>query len=169
MTLGLSLPAFTLLHVIISLIGIGTGFIVVFGMMGGRRTPTWTAIFLVTTVLTNLTGFMFPYKGVTPGIVIGVLSTVVLAIAIYALYGGHLKGIWRGTYVISSVVALFFNFFVLIVQSFEKVPALKALAPTQTEAPFKIAQFGALVVFVLLGIVAFRKFRTLDRELAIHG
>ena len=159
MTLGLSLSAFTLLHVIISLIGIGTGFIVVFGMMAGRRVPFWTAVFLVTTVLTNLTGFMFPFKGVTPGIVIGVLSTVVLAIALFALYVGHLEGIWRGSYVISSVVALFFNFFVLIVQSFEKVPALKALAPTQTEAPFKIAQLAALVVFIALGFFAFKKFR----------
>ncbi len=162
MTLGLSLPAFTQLHVIISLVGIAAGFMVIFGMIGGRRFPLLTAIFLITTFLTNITGFMFPFNGVTPGIVIGVLSTIVLLLAIYAVYGAHLRGEWRGCYVVSSVLALFFNFFVLIVQSFEKIPALKAMAPTQSELPFKVAQFSALLVFVVLGVIAYKKFRIAD-------
>jgi hypothetical protein len=167
MTLGLSLPAFTQLHVIISLIGIATGFMVIFGMIGGRRFPLLTAIFLITTVLTNITGFMFPYKGITPGIVIGVLSTLVLILGIYALYAEHLRGGWRGCYVVSSVLAQFFNFFVLIVQSFQKIPALKAMAPTQSELPFKIAQLSALVVFIILGVIAYKKFRIADAGTAI--
>lgn len=159
MTFGLSLPAFTLLHVILSLVGIAAGFIVVLGMIAGRRVPFWTKVFLVTTVLTSLTGFLFPFKGITPGIVIGVLSIIVLLLAILALYSGHLAGAWRPTYVISTVLAQFFNFFVLVVQSFEKVPALKAIAPTQTEGPFKIAQLASLLLFVVLGILALRNFR----------
>src|SRR5580692_5319663 len=153
MTFGLSLPAFTLLHVFLSLVGIAAGFLVIFGMIGRRRFPLLTALFLVTTLLTSLTGFLFPFKGITPGIVIGILSLVVLALVIVARYPRDLAGPWRGTYVIGTVLAQFFNFFVLIVQSFEKVPALHAMAPTQTEAPFKIAQLAALVLFVILGIL----------------
>jgi hypothetical protein len=159
MILGLSTAAFTSLHVLLSLIGIATGFIVVFGMIGARWLSRWNTLFLVTTLLTSVTGFLFPFKGVTPGIVVGVLSILVLILAAVALYSGHLAGGWRGTYVISAAVALYFNFFVLIVQSFEKVPALKSLAPTQSEAPFKIAQLLALIVFIFLTVLAFRRFR----------
>jgi hypothetical protein len=162
MTLGMSLPAFTQLHVIISLIGIATGFVVIFGMIGSRRFPLLTAIFLITTLLTNITGFMFPLKGITPGIVIGVLSTLVLILGVFGLYVEHLTGAWRGCYVVSAVLAQFFNFFVLIVQSFQKIPALKAMAPTQTELPFRIAQLSALVVFIILGVIAYKKFRVID-------
>jgi hypothetical protein len=159
MILGMSTAAFTTLHVVISLIGIASGFIVAFGMIGARRLPTWNAVFLATTALTSLTGFLFPFKGVTPGIVIGILSILILIVAVIALYSKQLSGGWRGTYVITAMLAQYFNFFVLIVQSFEKVPALHALAPTQSEGPFKIAQLLALTLFVVLTVLAFRRFR----------
>jgi hypothetical protein len=159
MILGMSLARFTQVHVAISLIGIAAGFIVIFGMMARKRLALVTALFLLTTVLTSMTGFLFPYHGVTPGIVIGCLSLVVLLLAMIALYGGHLRGGWRGTWVVTAVVAQFFNFLVLVVQSFEKVPALHALAPTGKEMPFKVAQILTLVVFIVLGVVAFRRFR----------
>ena len=159
MILGLSIGAFTTLHVILSLIGIATGFIVVFGMMRARWLSQWNTLFLVTTVLTSVTGFLFPFKGVTPGIVVGILSILLVILAAVALYSGRLAGGWRGTYVISAALALYFNFFVLVVQSFEKVPALKSLAPTQSESPFKIAQLLALALFVVLTVLAFRRFR----------
>ncbi|MGB7134979.1 MAG: hypothetical protein WBD46_06805 [Acidobacteriaceae bacterium] len=159
MILGMSLAAFTQLHVAISLIAIAAGFLVVFGMMASKRWPLLTAMFLITTAATSVTGFMFPFHGVTPGIVVGILSMVVLLFAAVALYGGHLAGGWRSTYIVTAIVALYLNFFVLIVQSFEKVPALHALAPTGKEMPFKLAQLAALVVFVVLTILAMRKFR----------
>jgi hypothetical protein len=159
MILGLSIAAFTYLHVAISLIAIAAGFVVLVAIIGAKRVPAVTALFLVTTVLTSLTGFLFPFKGITPGIVVGILSMIVLLLAIFALYGRGLAGGWRGTYVISSALAVYFNFFVFVVQSFEKVPALKALAPTQTEAPFKLAQLATLVLFIALTIAAFRRFR----------
>jgi hypothetical protein len=159
MILGMSTAAFTTLHVVISLIGIASGFIVAFGMIGARRLPTWNAVFLATTALTSLTGFLFPFKGVTPGIVIGILSILILIVAVIALYSKQLSGGWRGTYVITAMLAQYFNFFVLIVQSFEKIPALHALAPTQSEGPFKIAQLLALTLFVVLTVLAFRRFR----------
>lgn len=154
MVLGLSLSAFTFLHVAISLIAIAAGFLVLLAMIGGRELSAVTALFLITTALTSLTGFLFPFKGVTPGIVIGILSLIVLVLAVIARRRG-----WRGTYVISAVLALYFNFFVLIVQSFEKVPSLHALAPTQTEAPFKVAQLLTVVLFAVLTTLAFRRFR----------
>ena len=159
MILGLSTAVFTSLHVLLSLIGIAAGLIVVFGMIRATWLSMWNTLFLVTTTLTSVTGFLFPFKGVTPGIVVGILSIAVLILALVALYSGRLAGGWRGTYVISAAVALYFNFFVLIVQSFEKVPALKSLAPTQSEAPFKVAQFLALILFVVITVLAFRHFR----------
>jgi hypothetical protein len=159
MILGMSIAAFTTLHVVISLIGIATGFIVAFGMIGARRLPLWNAVFLVTTALTSLTGFLFPFKGVTPGIVIGILSILILIVAVVALYSKHLSGGWRGTYVITAMLAQYFNFFVLIVQSFEKIPSLHALAPTGSEAPFKIVQLLVLILFVALTVFAFKRFR----------
>jgi|SRR6516162_8060545 len=159
MILGLSTAVFTSLHVLLSLIGIAAGLIVVFGMIRATCLSMWNTLFLVTTTLTSVTGFLFPFKGVTPGIVVGILSIAVLILALVALYSGRLAGGWRGTYVISAAVALYFNFFVLIVQSFEKVPALKSLAPTQSEAPFKVAQFLTLILFVVLTVQAFRHFR----------
>jgi hypothetical protein len=160
MILGMSLPAFTLLHVIISLLGIGTGLIVVFGMIGSRLLSSLNAIFLVTTVLTSVTGFLFPFKGVTPGIILGVLSLIVLLPAIIALYGKHLAGGWRGTYVITACAALYFNVFVLFAQLFAKVPALKAIAPTQSSPAFGVTQLVVLVIFIVLTIRAFKGFRS---------
>ncbi len=166
MILGMSLATFTGLHVAISLIAIFSGFVVVFGMMASKRLPVVTTTFMVTTALTSITGFMFPLKSATPAVVLGVLSLVILGIAAIARYARHLGGAWRGIWVITAAIALYFNFFVLIVQSFMKIPALHALAPTQTEGPFKIAQLFFLLVFITLTILAFKKFRTRGPQLA---
>lgn len=158
MILGMSLHAFTQFHVALSLIGILAGMVVLLGMFGSKPLNAVTALFLVTTILTSLTGFLFPFKGVTPGIVIGILSIIVLILAIFARYVFHYSGAWRSTYVVSSVIALWFNVFVFIVQSFEKIPVIHALAPTQTEPPFKITQLVVLIAFIVLGIRAVKKF-----------
>lgn len=159
MTLGMSLETFTLVHVVISLIAIVSGLVVLFGMTVGRRLDALNGIFLTLTVLTSVTGFGFPIHGITPGIVVGILSLIVLAIALFARYGRHLAGGWRRTYVITASIALYFNCFVLVVQLFEKVPAIKALAPTQKEPPFAIAQITLLALFVVLTTIAAKKFR----------
>ena len=159
MIFGMSLATYTTVHVVISLIGIASGLIVLAGLLGGKLSSPWNSLFLVTTVLTSVTGFAFPNTKVTPGIILGVLSLIVLAIAIFAFYGRHLHGIWRRTYVITAMIALYFNVFVLVAQLFEHVPAIHALAPTQTEAPFKIAQLLLLVVFAVLIGAAAKKFR----------
>jgi hypothetical protein len=170
MTLGLSLHAFTVLHVIITLIAIVSGLIVVIGMLGSHRLPGLTALFLLTTVLTSVTGFMFPIHGFTPALGVGIVSMVMLVIALLALYFRHLSGAWRWIYVVSAVIALWFNIFVLIVQSFEKLAFLNAAAP-QVGPPFPepinthfaIAQGVALVVLVMLGLIAAFKFRPPQR------
>jgi magnesium-transporting ATPase (P-type) len=128
-------------------------------MLRARRLPGWTALFLATTVLTSVTGFMFPINGLTPAIVVGVISIVILAIALMALYVKHLSGAWRWIYVTTALAALYFNVFVLIVQSFQKVPALQKLAPTQSEPPFSVTQGVVLVAFLVLGTMAARRFR----------
>jgi hypothetical protein len=156
--LGLSLHAFTQFHVALSLIGILSGLVVLLGMLGSKPLNAVTAAFLITTVLTSLTGFLFPYHGVTPGIVIGILSLIVLLLAILARYAFHYAGGWRATYVVTSVIALWFNVFVFIVQSFQKVPPLHVLAPTGTETPFKVSQLVVLITFIVLGVRAVRKF-----------
>jgi hypothetical protein len=158
MLLGASLETFTLIHVVISLIGIGTGLVAVAGMINNRLLKQWTAIFLVTTVLTSVTGFMFPFKGVTPGIILGAISLVVLLPTMLALFMFHLAGAWRWVYAAGAVMALYFNVFVLIVQSFQKVPALKALAPHQTEPPFVVTQGIVLVAFLVAGVMAVKRF-----------
>jgi hypothetical protein len=159
MILGMSLATYTTVHVIISLIGIASGFIVLFGLLRGTLFTRWNSLFLITTVLTSVTGFGFPNTKVTPGIILGILSLIALAIAIFALYVRHLNRVWRRTYAITAMIALYFNVFVLVVQLFEKVPAIHALAPTQTEAPFKIAQLLLLVLFAIFISAAARKFR----------
>lgn len=159
MIAGLSIENFTILHTAISLIAIASGLIVLAGMLRASRLPGWTALFLVTTVLTSVTGFMFPINGFTAALGVGLISIVILAIALTALYVKHLSGAWRWIYVTTALVALYFNVFVLIVQSFQKVPALQKLAPTQSEPPFLIAQAGALIAFLVLGVMATRKFR----------
>jgi hypothetical protein len=153
------LAAFTAFHVLLSLVGIAGGFVAVFGLIGGRWLGLWMSVFLWTTILTSVTGFMFPFKGITPGIVLGIISLVALAISLVALYSKKLAGGWRTTFVITAVMALYFNFFVLIAQSFGKIPALHALAPTESEGPFKVAQLTALILFVVLGFLATRNFR----------
>jgi len=159
MVLGMSLSTFTFVHVLISLAGIGSGLLVVYGLLLGKRYEGATAIFLVTTLLTSLTGFLFPFTHLLPSHVLGIISLVVLAIAIMARYGRHMAGGWRSTYVISAVAALYFNVFVLVVQIFEKVPAAHALAPTQKEPPFAIVQVLALALFVVLTVFAVKRFR----------
>jgi len=153
------LQIYTIIHVLISLVGIFTGLIVLFGMLAGKRLDGWTKWFLVTTVLTSVTGFFFPFHGFTPAIGLGIISLLVLAIAIYARYPRQLAGHWRWIYVVGAVISLYFNVFVGIVQSFEKIPALTALAPTQTEPPFKLTQLVVLALFIVLGIVAAIRFR----------
>jgi hypothetical protein len=153
------LPTFTIIHVAISLAAIAAGFIVVFGMIANKRLDGWNAFFLATTVATSVTGFGFPIKGMTPGIALGVISLVILAPVIYARYSRRLVGVWRPVYIIGAVFAFYLNFVVLIVQSFQKVPSLKALAPTQSEPPFLVTQVVAMVAFIVLGTLAVRKFR----------
>ena len=160
MTLGLSLATFTTIHVVLSLIGIATGIVVLFGFLNGKLLRGWTGTFLGTTILTSVTGYGFPFEKLLPSHILGALSLVVLAIALFALYGRKLAAGWRTTYVVTAVIALYFNCFVLVVQGFAKAPALKALAPTQTEAPFKIAQLALLVLFIVLGVLSVRKFRS---------
>jgi hypothetical protein len=152
------LELFTAFHVLISLIGILSGFVAVFGMVRSKPLDRWTDVFLITTVATSVTGFLFPFRGFTPAIGTGILSMIALTLAIVALRVKQLNGAWRRTFVITAVVAQYFNVFVLIVQSFQRVPFLKALAPTQSEPPFAIAQLVALVGFVVLGYAAGRGF-----------
>ncbi len=159
MILGMSIPAFTLLHVIITLIAIASGLIAVGGMFASRRLPGTTAVFLLTTVLTSVTGFLFPIHGFTPGLGVGIVSCLILAVALYAYYGKHLTGAWRWIYVVTAIAALYFNIVVLIVQSFQKVAALAALAPTQSDPPFVITQVVVMVIFILIGLFAAVKFR----------
>jgi hypothetical protein len=159
MILGMSVEAFTLLHVIITLVAIGSGLVAVGGMFASHRLPGTTALFLFTTVLTSVTGFLFPIHGFTPALGVGILSCVILAVALFAFYGKHLVGAWRWIYVITAIASLYLNVFVLVVQSFMKVPALAALAPTQSEPPFAITQVAVLVTFILIGLIAGVKFR----------
>lgn len=159
MILGMSLVAFTRLHVALSLIGIGAGFVMGWGMTRSRRMPFATAVFLLTTALTSITGFLFPFKGVTPGIVFGILSMVALLVAVVARYALHLAGGARVAWVASAMIALYLNFFVFLVQLFDKTPALHAMPSRQKETVFAAAQLAALVAFILWTVRAKRRFR----------
>src|SRR5215467_5430516 len=159
MILGMSVGAFTILHVIITLVAIGSGLIVVGGMFASNRLPVTTAIFLFTTALTSLTGFLFPIHDFTPALGVGIVACVILAVALFALYKEHLAGAWRWIYVITAVVSLYLNVFVLVAQSFMKVSALNALAPTQSEPPFAVTQAAVLAIFILIALIAVIKFR----------
>jgi hypothetical protein len=159
MVLGMSTSTFTLVHVLLSLVGIGSGFMVVVGLLNSKLLNSWTAIFLATTVLTSVTGLLFPITHITPGIILGILSLLVLTPAILARYAFHLRGAWRSAYIVTAMVALYFNCLVLVVQSFEKVPALRALAPTQKEPPFAVAQLALLATLVVLGVLAVKRFQ----------
>jgi hypothetical protein len=154
------LNTFTLVHVILSLIGIGAGLVVMLGFLSEKPLGSANTVFLWTTILTDVTGYFFPYHGFKPSYEVGAISLVFLALAVAALRGGHLAGAWRKTYVISSMIALYLNVFVLIAQLFMKVPALKALAPTGTEPAFKFTQLTALVIFFILTILSAVRFRS---------
>ena len=161
MVLGMSLSAFTTLHVVISLTAIVAGLVAMFAMLGSNTMPGLTAIFLLFTILTSATGFLFPFNGVTPGDVVGALSLVLLLIACIALYGMKLSGGWRWIYVVTALISLYLNVFVLVIQSFLKIPALTALAPGNppTGPVFAVVQGIVLVFFVVMIIGAVRRFR----------
>jgi hypothetical protein len=153
------MDALTLIHVLLSLIGIVSGFVVLVGMFDSRRLESWTALFLITTVMTSVTGFLFPFTKLLPSHIFGIISLIVLGIAAAARYSFRLKDSWRWIYVVTALLALYLNTFVLVVQAFLKVPALKALAPTQSEAPFAIAQGIVLVFFLYVGVRAAMRYR----------
>jgi hypothetical protein len=161
MMLGLSLSAFTTLHVVISLIAIVAGLIVMFGMVGTYHSGGLTAVFLIFTILTSVTGFMFPFNGVTPGILIGILSVILLAIACLALYSMKLAGAWRWIYLLTALISLYLNVFVLVIQSFLKIPPLHEIAPGNPPAGpvFAVIQGIVLVFFAVMIIQVWRRFR----------
>lgn len=153
------LNIFTLFHVVLSLIGIGAGLLVMVLFLAEKPLNGVNTVFLWTTILTSVTGYFFPFHGFKPSYVFGAISLVFLALALFALNGRQLAGGWRSTYVVSAMIALYLNVFVLIFQLFDKVPALKALAPTKSEPPFKLTQLTALVLFFILTILSAVRFR----------
>jgi len=161
MMLGLSLSAFTILHVIISLIAIAAGFAVLFGLLGSSHMPAMTAVFLLFTILTSVTGFMFPFTQLLPSHMIGILSLLLLAVACVALYGMKLSGAWRRIYVVTALLSLYLNVFVFVIQGFLKVPTLAALAPGNppTGPVFAVVQGLVLVFFAVVIVGAWRRFR----------
>jgi len=158
MSAGLAI--FTLFHVATSLVGIASGFVAVWGMTKNRERNGWTAVFLSTTVLTSVTGFLFPFHRFLPSHAVGILSLIVLPTAIYALYMQRLAGAWNLTYSITAVLALYLNVSVLIAQLFAKLPLLKAMAPTQSEAPFNLAQVAVLILFITLALLVAKSSRS---------
>lgn len=156
MILGLSVPAFTQLHTLISLIGIATGLVFLAGLLRRRWLNGWNLAFLVFTILTSVTGFFFPIKVIGPPHIVGAISLVDLAVALVALYGFKRSGIWRAVYTVTAIVALYLNVFVGVVQAFQKIPFLNAFAPTGSEPPFAIAQGATLIAFVAAGFFAVR-------------
>jgi hypothetical protein len=151
--------AFTLLHVAISLVGIFTGFAVTLGLLKSQRMDATTAIFLVTTAATSVTGFLFPVHHIMPSHVVGIISIIALSVTAYARYQRGLTGAWRRVYAAGAVFSFYLNFFVLVAQAFAKIPALTALAPTQSEPPFAIAQGVVLIAFAVVGVMAIIRFR----------
>jgi hypothetical protein len=163
MMLGLSLENFTILHVIISLVAVASGLVVMFGMLGSQRMPALTGFFLVTTILTSVTGLMFPFTELLPSHVLSIISLVLLAIACFALYGRQVAGIWRPIYVVTALVSLYINVFVLVIQSFLKIPVLHALAPGNppNATIFVIVQSIVLLLFAVAIFSVWRRFRPL--------
>ena len=157
--MSLGLEIFTIFHVVLSLIGILAGFVVVYGLLTANRLDGWTKVFLWTTVLTSVTGYLFPFHKLLPSHIVGAISLAILALCIYTRYGRKLAGGWNRTYAITAVIALYLNVFVLVAQLFQKVPALRALAPTQSERPFLITQTVVLLAFVVIGMLAATRFR----------
>lgn len=168
MVLGMSLATFTLLHVVVSLIGIVAGLVAMVGLLKSKPMPGWTGLFLLTTILTSVTGFFFPVEKLLPSHVIGIISLVLLAVACLALYGQKLAGPWRWIYVLTAMISLYLNVFVLVIQSFLKVPPLHALAPSvpPSEPPFAIVQGIVLVFFIVVIVAAVKKFRPLPGSFA---
>lgn len=158
MVLGMSLHAFTVLHVIISIVELFAGAVVALQLLAGISSRL-TGLFLATGALTTLTGFLFPFHGITPGIVLGFVSLPFLLLAAVSFYGGRLHGVWRVAYVLSVLVVLYLDAFVAVVQSFEKIGALHALAPTGKEAPFTVVQGLVLLIFIVVGFLALKRFR----------
>jgi hypothetical protein len=171
MVLGMSLATFTVLHVILSLVGLAAGLVVLYGLCRGRLMSRSTAVFLATTLATTVTGFMFPFNGLTPAIAVGFVSLVLLAIAVAAIYVFRLNGRWRPVFVGTAVAALYLNAFVAVVQAFQKLSALQPLAPTGTELPFVVAQALTLLAFVAAGIAAALRFKppALSAGMAPHA
>lgn len=151
---------FTVFHLIISMIAIGLGFVVAGGILSSNRLPRWTLWFLILTILTSATGFLFPFTKLLPSHIVAIISLVLLAIAVYSLYGKGLAGIWRTVYVVTAMLALWFNVFVLIAQSFQKVALLNVYAPTGAEPPFAITQGIVLVFFIFLIVIGIKRFKT---------
>lgn len=149
---------FTFFHVVLSLIGIGSGLVVAWGLLKSNDMTGWTNVFLLTTIATSVTGFGFPFTRLLPSHVVGIISLVVLAAVLFARYGHHMQGVWRGIYVVGTIMALYLNCFVLVVQAFQKIPLLHVMAPTQSEPPFVVVQAAVLLAFIALGIVATRRF-----------
>ena len=154
------ITTFTLIHVVLSLVGIVTGLVVAGGLAAGRRLDGWIGLFLVTTVLTNVTGFGFPFVTFLPSHAVGIISLVILPFVIAARYWKQLAGAWRRVFVVGTVLTLYLNVFVLVVQLFRRLPALIAAAPTQKEPPFVVAQLAVLALFVVLTIFAAKRFRS---------
>ena len=150
--LGMSLQTFTFVHVAISLIGIASGIVAIYGLFSGRVLHGWTGTFLTTTVLTDITGYGFPTDHLMPSQILGAISLVILAVTLVALYSRHLTGAWSRIYAVGATLGLYLNCFVLVVQSFQKVPALKGLAPTQSEPPFAVAQLIVLAIFLTVAV-----------------
>jgi hypothetical protein len=159
MVLGLQLATFTFLHVLISLIGVASGFIVMVELLRSSYSGSWTAIFLATTIVTSASGFLFPFSKLLPSHIVGIVSLVLLAIALFSFYVQRMHGIWRQIYVLTAMLSLYLNVFVMIIQGFLKVPLLNSLAPTQTESPFLIVQGVTLVCFLAVIIVAAIRYR----------
>ena len=157
MILGLSVSAFTELHVIISLIGIATGLVFLAGMIAGRWLDRWNVAFLVTTILTSVTGFFFPIKQVGPPHIVGAISLLVLAVALFALYARGRTGAWRVIYIGAAIFALYLNAFVGVVQTFQKISFFNRLAPMGNEPPFLVAQGAVLIFFLILGWQSMRR------------
>jgi hypothetical protein len=159
MILGMSLQTFTVVHLIISVIAIALGFVVAGGILSSNRLPGWTVGYLVLTIVTSATGFLFPFTTLLPSHIVAIISLVLLAVAGYALYGRNLFGVWRKVYIVTAMLALWFNVFVLIAQSFQKVALLNVYAPKGTEPPFAITQGVVLLFFVFAIILGIKRFR----------
>ncbi|MGE4250738.1 MAG: hypothetical protein AB7F09_15180 [Parvibaculaceae bacterium] len=164
--MSLYVSALTFVHTVLSFIAIGLGIVATARLLGADTAPRWTRYFFATAAAVTLTGFIFPFTGVTPAFATGIVSTVILIAWLVARYSFQLAGVWRSIYALSIVASLYLLIFVTIAQAFQKIPALSALAPTQSEAPFAVAQVIALVLFAALGVAAVRRFRPLSAATA---